>query len=324
MNEERTAVISLALEGRLGFPDAARLLAAITDLEIGQTVAVEPPCRPPSWREGAEDIGAMLGGHEGTAVPALAHRLAGALRQGSMGRLTPCLAALDVVYLSGFSMRDSGAGVTFGGQYLQERDGRLRRRWVNIVFGGDPLCVWLFSLPLPIMRADPASPLSGSLNGQDVSISTQPDGCSVATPAGVFHGCLQVRYELRLAANDGISHEAPSVRADSPQEDQGDRREDALITEIRSVWLAPGVGPVRVECQALKGATRIIELAAFGPPPDIDGETAATGSFFPRQPGRWWHFESRNGAPDHREIWRALAPDAGGNVWMSVAAVIAG
>lgn len=139
MNEERQAIVNLVLGKRLSPEDGVRLLEALLALEEGgRCCVVEPPCREPPWREGSEDLGALLNARDcAMLLPTASRKLEQALRRWDCGGVAWALSALDVMYLGGY-WPSGGFQWTIGGMSLELRDGALHRRTVGVVFSGAP------------------------------------------------------------------------------------------------------------------------------------------------------------------------------------------
>jgi hypothetical protein len=110
---------------------------------------------------------------------------------------------------------------------------------------------------------------------------------AVETPLGVFADCLKIERQT----------------------------ENAL-----TVWLARGVGPVRVMLERADGTgyTRDLTACSACPAPlprDSD-------SYLPRTPGRWWRFEGGAPTSPRREVWRVLAHPQKGSCWLSFAGYV--
>jgi hypothetical protein len=106
----------------------------------------------------------------------------------------------------------------------------------------------------------------------------------VETPLGVFEDCLKI------------------VR----------QTENTL-----TVWLARGVGPVRVTLERADGThyTRDLTACSEPLPSDADG-------YFPRTPGRWWRFDGGTPTSPRQEVWRVLAHPQKDSCWLSFAGYV--
>lgn len=292
MNEERTAIINMALTGRLSAAGAVRLLDALWALEMDEVFDVEPPCREPPWLEGVTDVNDLVATSRWPALlPAASRQIAWALADGDCRLITMALSALDVMYLGEFPSRPDWTGYMLGGFALAERGGTLHRGgvslWTNFWFAEErepalwdgPLAHWIFSEPLP-------SAVTPALERE-----------TVATASGTFRDCLKVPFWVARAP--GGFETGRGV--------QSTERHVGGST----VWLAPGVGPVRILCEYTDGSTATIELSAYA--------SAGGDSYFPLESGNWWRFDRAEHGSVHRELWRALAAQEGGWVWLSTA-----
>jgi hypothetical protein len=305
VNEERVAVINLALEGRLSLDDAARLLEHLAALERGdaaEAVVVEPPCRPPSWMRAGEDSIALL---QADRIPAFLSTATAetvrALETGDRSALTRRLSALDLPALGDYGPFSEAPSYASGGMQFKEHDGVLRLYSVNLVTDwigpGDAefwMIHWLL-LPGQIPTRLPESDveLKADYNGRKRRIMARAAGESVSVSSGIFPDCLEVRYET-LPDETG---RAEAIPGPAPL---------ALCT----MWLARGVGPVKLEGEHGDGTAFRTELTAF---------TASGEGYFPLSPGSGWRYDTRTPAFRHRELWRTLAPSGDGRVWLSTA-----
>ena len=103
----------------------------------------------------------------------------------------------------------------------------------------------------------------------------------VRTPAGRFEDCLRIDTTIGLA--DGT----PS------QPIQRDLR------GRRSIWLAPGVGLVRVRFRFENGATVRVELVDYS-------VTESSSSYMPLDEGNHWRYEQHSGNVVTRDLCRAV------------------
>jgi hypothetical protein len=293
MNEERTAIINLALAGRLPAADAGALLDALWPIELGEAFAVEPPCRRPPWMEGVADLNDLVGEANWTALlPAATRQIERALVDSDRRLLTMAISALDVISLGEFPSRPDWTGYMLGGFAVSPGGGSLERSAVSIwnfrwwerqqepSLWDRPIALWLFSEPL------------------DLALAAAGERETIVTPYRTFPDCLKLEYWVDRAPG-GFVHGWGARSA---------KRHDGGST----IWLAPGLGPVRVVCDDAEEPTTTIDLIDSGP--------AGGDSPFPLAAGNWWRFERAGPGPVHRELWRTLAPQPDGSVWLSAAA----
>jgi hypothetical protein len=107
---------------------------------------------------------------------------------------------------------------------------------------------------------------------------------ALETPLGLFADCLQIERKTQNAL---------------------------------TVWLARGVGPVRVTLLRADGTGYTRDLTACSEPLPVEAD-----SYLPRPPGRWWRFDSGDQTFLHREIWRVLAHPQPGSCWLSFAGYV--
>jgi hypothetical protein len=164
-------------------------------------------------------------------------------------------------------------------------------RRVAITFGGVELTERAGILEtgwFDVALAAGACQIAWDLFSQPFPIQAGVPGASsleaVETPLGMFVDCLKVERQT----------------------------ENAL-----TVWLARGVGPVRVTLERADGTGYTHDLTACSPPLPRDAE-----SYFPRTPGRWWRFDSGDHTSLRRQIWRVLAHPQEGLCWLSFAGYV--
>jgi hypothetical protein len=294
MNEERTAIINLALAGRLAAADAARMLDSLWALEMDEAIAVDPPCGEPPWLEGVTDVNELVAASRWPALlPASSRQIARALAEEDRRLLTMALGALDVMYLGEFPCRPDWTGYMLGGFALAEQNGTLHRGgtsiWTNFWFSEErepplwdrSIALWLFSEPLP---------LADAVRERE----------AVVTASGTFPECVKMEYWVAPAPG-GFVH------------GWGPRAAERHVGRS-AVWLAPGVGPVRIVCEYADGFTATIELSAYA--------SAGGGSYFPLEAGNWWRFDRTDSRSVRRELWRALTAQPDGWVWLSAAGYV--
>jgi hypothetical protein len=328
MNDERTAIINMALEGRLDAAEAGALLDALWRRELGEEAVVEPPCRPPPWQEGVADLNELVPACEWAALlPAASQQIARTLPDADRRLITMALAALDVMDLGKFPSRGDWTGYLLGGFAVSKQGESLHRRatslWITtwspegpeFVLWRRPVALWLFSEPLPVTtgRQPRRGALSGAVPSHDLCGHPGPQGDAgalgiampdleiVVTPLGTFRDCLRVTFWVSPAPGGFVT----GLGAPSEEGPLGGM----------TVWFAPGVGPVRMVGEWFQRSTTEITLSAYS--------SAGSDGYFPLDAGNWWRFERAGSGSVHRELWRALAAGADGSVWLSAAAYFA-
>jgi hypothetical protein len=304
LNTERVALINMALDGVVSLEEVAPLLNALAALEAGddleETVIVEPPCRPPSWLEAGEDLlQSLMDDRFHAALHTATREIPLALQARDRGALTRRISALDLMAMFGYAPM-SRTHYMSGGLELVKEEGRLRMRAVNIVtsWSNDhqadlPMAHWLLlpgSLPVQSMEASERREVDHD-DWKRVLTASTPD-TTVETPLGAFPDCLRVDGETVL-----------------PDEPEG-RPLDERIRHF-TLWLAKGIGPVRMEAGHYDGVQTIGELVSYS--------TQESAEYFPLDFGNFWQFGVRTGEKRFQEVWRALSPNNAG-VWLSTAA----
>src|SRR5262249_25613374 len=126
LNDERAAIVNLALENRITFDEADRLLDRLLDLQMGDQAGercfIHPPCQAPPWRDGSEDLGALLKRADPSIlVPTVSRQLARSIRSRDYGTFTPRFASLDVAELADHWASGKMLGLMFGGMGFERR-----------------------------------------------------------------------------------------------------------------------------------------------------------------------------------------------------------
>ena len=317
----------MVLEGRLSAEDAARLLDALIVLEESgaecEREVVEPPCRPPSWREAGDDSLALLNANRLTALRSAAtQEIVDGLRTADRGTMARPLAVLDLPEL-GNNEPIRRPLTMAGGVELREKDGMLRMGSVNLVTGWTtsveadlPLTHWiLLACPLPFEWPQAPRQWETEVDGIKRHHATRPEPVSLQTAMGSFPDCLQVTSES-IDTNDLTAEALESVSMGADEDAlTGVFRDEAKAggrIKTWTLWLAKGIGPVRVQCVHYNGDESFIDL--------IDASPLSGDRYFPLDPGRWWRFEGRGPQQVYREAWRTFYPEPDGDVWLSTSA----
>ena len=108
----------------------------------------------------------------------------------------------------------------------------------------------------------------------------------VRTPAGRFEGCIRIDTTIGLA-DDTLSQ---SIQVD--------------LRGRRSIWLAPGVGLVRVRFRFENGAKVRVELMDYS-------VTGRSSSYMPLDEGNHWHYEQHSGNVVTRDLCRVVRSVSG-------------
>jgi hypothetical protein len=293
----------MALDGVIGLEEVSQLLNALAALEAGdnleETVIVEPPCRPPSWLEAGEDLlQSLLEDRFHAALHIATREIPLALQARDRGALTRRISALDSMSMFGYAPMN-GAGYISGGLELVAENGRLRMRGVNLVTSwwnnhqADlPMAHWLLipgSLPVQPMEVSERMEVD---HDDWKRLLTTSERETLETNLGVFSDCLRVNGET------------------IPSESAENRPGGGRIRHF-TLWMAKGIGPVRMQAEHYDGVQTTGELVSFSAE-EGDG-------YFPLGSGNFWHFDVRTGEKRFQEVWRALSPDDRG-IWLSTAA----
>ena len=305
MNDERAAIINMVIRKQLAAAEATLLLDAVLRLEMGEEWVIEPPCQRPPWWEVDRDLDALLWARDcASLLPSATYQIAKGLKTGNMERGTVHFSALEVMYLANFwteSIHPPTArepGFTFGSMVLAEREGALHQDWFDHVVGAGCIALWLFSHPFPIETT--RGPKSGAMEEGSAPVTTMalPEPDPVSTALGDFADCLRVvRRTTKPRDGSAPDHSDPPTQS-----------------EILTVWLARGTGPVRIRRECFDGSVKEVELSACA---GTDGDPA---QYFPRQPGCWWRFDSSEEGRLRRERWRVLAHPEEGSSWLITSA----
>jgi hypothetical protein len=287
LNDERAFLLNETVSGRIDPEDAARLLDALLELETGERIFVEPPCRVPPWREGDHDIYSLLWAKDAsTLLSTSTYQIAKALRMANMDRASVHFAALETLELAEAWRSGAESKFTSGSMVLRERDGSVREEWIDIGVAAYSLALWLFHRPFPLSPTEERRLPDEEDEGVRTYVSALPEPRPVETGRGAFADVL------RVAIRKESLH--PSGRWE--------------VAEETTAWLAPGVGPVRIRKEDADGAVKQADLS--------DARVRSDGTYFPRVPGNLWRFDSRWSGWERRERWRTLVHPDPGATWL--------
>lgn len=266
--------------------EAALLLYGLLRIEEGRNRVLEPACPVPPWLEVEEgDLYNFLWAQNAAALlPVATHQIAKGLRLGDMGCVSLNLSALEVMALSGFWTEEmTQPSFTCGSMRLKEDGGRVGQDWLTMGVAADSIALWLFNDPFPV-RLESGGLATDENKTLSFSAATEP----VTTVFGTFEDSLKV---VRRTVQEGSPYSA----------------------DLLTVWLARDIGPVRVRREDADGSRREIDLTEYS----VSGE-----GYFPRAPGNYWRFDSRDEFVRkeriivRRESWRMLADPEEKGTWL--------